>query len=59
MATGELWNERVMLYYVEKKPGAWANPDNVMSTIIDETQGAIFEVSWADLNMDGEDYSSS
>ena len=48
-----------MLYYVEKKPGAWANPDNVMSTIIDETQGAIFEVSWADLNMDGEDYSSS
>ena len=29
IVTSELWSERVMLYYVENTPGAWAKPDNI------------------------------
>ena len=29
MVCGELWSERVMIYYVENTPGAWANPTNI------------------------------
>ena len=29
IVTSELWSERVMLYYVENTPGAWAQPENI------------------------------
>ena len=29
IVTSELWSERVMLYYVENTPGAWAIPSNI------------------------------
>ena len=29
IVTSELWSERVMLYYVENIPGAWAKPANI------------------------------
>ena len=32
-----------MLYYVEDVPGAWADPANIQSTIIDENPGTPFE----------------
>lgn len=27
--TSELWSERIMLYYVENVPGAWARPQDI------------------------------
>ena len=36
---GELWTERVMLYYVENIPGAWANKANIKSVLIGEKFG--------------------
>jgi hypothetical protein len=29
LVMGELWSERIMLYYVENSPGAWARPTNI------------------------------
>jgi hypothetical protein len=29
LVMGELWSERIMLYYVENVPGAWARPANI------------------------------
>ncbi len=29
LVLGELWSERIMLYYVENVPGAWARPANI------------------------------
>ena len=37
--SGELWTERVMLYYVENVPGAWANKANIKSVLIGEKFG--------------------
>ncbi len=39
LLTGELWTERVMLYYVENVPGAWLQKENIKSVVIDETLG--------------------
>ncbi|TRY79643.1 hypothetical protein TCAL_12605 [Tigriopus californicus] len=51
--TGELWTERIMLYYVEDAPGAWSDPANIQSVIIDEKPGVPFEAHFYDLNNDG------
>jgi len=53
IVTGELWNERVMLYYVENIPGAWADPENIKSVVVDAAPGQPFEAHFADLNNDG------
>ena len=53
MVTAELWPERIMLYYVEDAPGAWADPENIRSVVVDDTQGIPFECHAVDLNMDG------
>lgn len=42
-----------MLYYVEDVPGAWADPANIKSVIIDEKPGVPFEAHFYDLNNDG------
>jgi hypothetical protein len=42
-----------MLYYVQDIPGAWMNPDNIMSVVIDDTPGVIFEANAVDVNTDG------
>ncbi len=53
LVTSELWTGRVMLYYVEKATGAWANPVNIRSTIVDPAVGTPFEAKFYDLNLDG------
>jgi len=53
LVTGELWTERIMLYYVENTPGAWANPANIQSLVIDDNPGQPFEARFDDLNNDG------
>jgi len=50
---GELWTERIMLYYVENNPGAWAEPSNIHPLVVDATPGQPFEAHFADLNNDG------
>ncbi len=43
-----------MLYYVPAGvPGAWADPSNIMSTVIDDALGQPFEASAVDINNDG------
>ena len=51
--SGELWTERVMLYYVEDVPGAWSDSSNIKSVVVDENCGLIFETNAYDLNSDG------
>jgi len=53
IVTAELWTERVMIYYVVNEPGAWANPANIQSMVVDTGVGQCFEAHWADLNNDG------
>ena len=38
IVTAELWTERVMVYYVVNEPGAWANPANIQSMVVDTGQ---------------------
>merc|ERR550534_2831897 len=51
--TGELWTNRVMLYYVWDKPGAWSDPANIQSVVIEPDCGTIFEANAYDINADG------
>jgi len=53
IVTSELWSERVMLYYVENTPGAWAIPANINSVVVDSAPGQPFECHMLDLNNDG------
>merc|ERR1711892_64411 len=53
IVTGELWTERIMLYYVPNEVGAWANPANIQSIVVDDAPGQPFEARFADLNNDG------
>ena len=53
IVTGELWNERIMLYYVENSPGAWAVPSNIHSVVVDAAPGQPFEARFGDANNDG------
>lgn len=53
IVTGELWTERIMLYYVPNQPGMWANPKNIQSMVVDPAPGQPFEARFADLNNDG------
>jgi len=53
IVTGELWTERIMLYYVINEPGAWAEPSNIQSMVVDAAPGQPFEAHFADLNNDG------
>jgi len=53
IVTGELWTERIMLYYVINEPGAWAIPTNIKSMVVDAAPGQPFEAHFADLNNDG------
>merc|ERR1711934_173535 len=53
MGTGELWNERIMLYYVENSPGAWSVPSNIHSVVVDAAPGQPFEARFGDANNDG------
>ena len=53
IVAGELWTERIMLYYVENTPGAWADPANIRAMVVDEAPGQPFEAHFADLNNDG------
>merc|ERR1712142_218494 len=53
IVTGELWTERVMIYYVVNEPGAWAIPTNIKSIVVDDAPGQPFEAHFADLNNDG------
>lgn len=53
IVTSELWSERIMLYFVENTPGAWANPANIKSVVVDDAPGQPFECHMADLNADG------
>jgi hypothetical protein len=39
---GELWTERVMLYYVDNVAGAWLDKGNIKSVVIDEKPGKAF-----------------
>jgi len=50
---GELWTERIMLYYVPNIPGAWLDSNNIKSVVIDENPGQPFEASILDVNADG------
>ena len=51
--SGELWTNRVMLYYVWDKPGAWSDPANIQSVVIEPDCGTIFEANAYDINADG------
>lgn len=53
LVCGELWSERVMLYYVENTPGAWADPTKIYSFVLDNEPGQPFEARFADLDNDG------
>jgi len=53
IVTGELWTERIMIYYVINEPGAWAVPSNIKSMVVDDAPGQPFEAHFADLNNDG------
>jgi len=53
IVTGELWTNRVMLYYVWDKPGAWSDPANIQSVVIEPDCGTIFEANAYDINADG------
>ena len=53
IVTGELWTERIMIYYVINEPGAWAIPTNIKSMVVDAAPGQPFEAHFADLNNDG------
>jgi len=54
LVTGELWTERIMMYYVPNIPGAWAVPSNIKSIVVDDAPGQPFEAHFADLNNDGQ-----
>ena len=53
--SGELWTNRVMLYYVWDKPGAWSDPANIQSVVIEPDCGTIFEANAYDINADGKE----
>jgi len=53
IVTGELWTNRVMLYYVWDKPGAWSDPANIQSVVVDPYCGVPFEANAYDINADG------
>lgn len=53
IVTGELWTERIMIYYVINEPGAWAVPTNIKSMVVDAAPGQPFEAHFADVNNDG------
>merc|ERR1739838_467761 len=53
IVTGELWTERIMIYYVINEPGAWVVPTNIKSMVIDDAPGQPFEAHFADINNDG------
>jgi len=53
IVTSELWSERIMLYFVENQPGAWAQPENIRSVVVDGAPGQPFECHMVDLNNDG------
>ena len=53
---GELWTNRVMMYYVWDKPGAWSDPANIQSVVIDPDCGVPFEANAYDINADGNIY---
>jgi len=55
IVTGELWNERIMLYYVENLAGSggWGNPHNIQSVVVDAAPGQPFEAKFGDINNDG------
>ena len=45
-----------MLYYVEAGvAGAWADPNNIQSTVVDAEPGTPFEAQAMDINLDGEE----
>lgn len=50
---GELWTQRVMLYYVENVAGAWSYPENIGSVEIASNLGLIFQADFIDVNADG------
>ena len=41
IVTAELWTERVMIYYVVNEPGAWADPANIQSMVVDTGQFSV------------------
>ena len=43
-----------MLYYVEDVPGAWTDPQNIRTVLVDDECGAAFEANGYDLNTDGD-----
>ena len=45
IVTAELWTERVMIYYVVNEPGAWADPANIQSMVVDTGQSVSQSVS--------------
>ena len=47
-----------MLYYVKDVPGAWADPANIQSVVIDDKPGQPFEAHAVDLNLDGKSNSN-
>ena len=53
IVTGELWTERIMIYYVENLPGAWGQHGNIKSVVVDPSPGQPFEARFADVNNDG------
>ena len=42
-----------MLYYVWDKPGAWSDPANIQSVVVDPYCGVPFEANAYDINADG------
>jgi len=53
MIASELWSENINLYYVENTPGAWAQPQNIKTVVVDAEPGQPFECHMVDLNNDG------
>lgn len=50
--SGELWTEKIMLYYVEN-PEDWIKSENIKSMVVDSAPGQPFEAHFADINNDG------
>ena len=53
---GELWSERIVIYFVEDVPGAWMDPANIQTNVIDDDPGVPFQAAFMDINLDGKNW---
>ncbi|XP_050739302.1 uncharacterized protein LOC127009867 [Eriocheir sinensis] len=53
IVAGEFFNQKLSIYWTESADGSWTNPGLVMSRVINQNAGQVFDVLVDDFNRDG------